>query len=156
MKLTTARLKRLIKEELEAVMQEEMPDQPSPDMSELEHNLWYISRLMKYGMSDYKDLKEKYPQSFEAAVKLAQYPDAETMDALRKGLGYKGDLTRDLGLHILQYVHGGGYERDEESGLQMIKRLEPIIKKKFDNVKYYSRSFGGKMLSTLTGGFLEE
>ena len=152
MKLTTARLKRLIKEELEAVMQEEQEE----EMSDLQYNVKYIGNLMKYGMSDYKDLREKYPQSYDAAIKLADYADAETLDALQKGLGYKGNLMRDLGLHILQYIHGGGIERDEDAGLQAIQRLTPIIHKAMDKVKYYSRSFGGRMLSNLTGGFLEE
>ena len=155
MKLTTARLKRLIKEELETIMQEK--DAPTEEeMSDLEYNLKTIKTLMKYGMSDYKDLREQYPQSYRAAVKMAQHADAETLDAIQKALGYKGDLMRDLGLHILQYVHGGGYERSEKSGLETIQRLTPMVHKAMDNIKYYSRSFGGRMLSNLTGGFLEE
>ena len=81
MKLTTAHLKRLIKEELESVMQgQEAPNEK--EMSDLEYNLKTIRTLMKYGMSDYKDLREQYPQSYRASVKLAQHADAETLDAV--------------------------------------------------------------------------
>ena len=155
MKITKTQLRKLIKEELESVMQgQEAPTEE--EMSDLEYNLKQLGILFKEGYADYKVLKEKYPESYRAAVKLAQYPDAETADAIQKGLGIKGDFKYLMPLYILQYVHGGGIERSAKSGLEMIKTFTEPMKKYMDNIKYYSRSFGGKLLSNLTFGFLEE
>jgi len=151
MKLTTARLKRLIKEELEAVMQE--------DQADYKHSMMQIKKIMSHG-ADPKKYAPEYPLTKKAAFKAMDEANisATDQDIVAKALGIKGNLFNAMVYSLLNYAAATSSNDKQaamkiETGLNMTfkQALESIVK---DNPN--KRSFLQKTGSFLTGkGFKE-
>tara|TARA_R110000868_G_C10474481_1_gene728640 strand:- start:52 stop:501 length:450 start_codon:yes stop_codon:yes gene_type:complete len=101
MKLTTTRLKRLIREEIQRVQEEQSGHSP-----ELQKDISDLKKLFSGGRNE--ELKERFPSAFREAFKqvtaLNTDTSTDTMDRLSKILG-DPQLAKNIPHYILSHLY---------------------------------------------------
>ena len=128
MKLTTARLKKLIKEELESVIQEE-------NMSEdLKSAIAELKNLMSRGTDGSK--KRDYPKTYKAAFKaLSSHKDntTESLEAVGKALGMPdANIEMVLVNSIMNFAADG--RDDAEAAMLVTQGVKPKLHNLIDAI----------------------
>ena len=129
MKLTTARLKKLIKEELESVIQEEtMSD-------DLKSAIAQLKILMRDGSDSSK--RSDYPKTMKAAFDaVSSHKDntTESLEAVGKALGMPdADMQMVLANSIMNFA-ASKKEDDNQAAMMITQSIKPHLHTLIDNV----------------------
>ena len=125
MKLTTARLKRLIKEELEAVMKEEHSDYDTA-IQQMEH-------LMSQGADPSK--AEQYPETRKAAFEVVTNADLsmDDKDAIAQALGIKGNFVNHMVYSLMNYA-ASRKDNDAAAAGVIKNNVQPMLQKAMQSI----------------------